>query len=265
MATTNSDGNRQPRYAAPALEKGLDILELLADQPQGLPQVEIARRLDRTVGEIFRMLNCLVRRQYVGVEDGDRYALTLKLFELGHRSAPTRQLAAHAAPVMLRYAEASGQSCHLTVAERGHGVVIAQQDNLGEFVFAVRVGSEMELLSTASGRVLLAFAPDEERRQVLSETKLDDGGAMHKQLKAITERGYEEMESTRVRGVHDISFPVRDHRRVAVAALTSPFVARLDASERASLDDARSMLRNAAAELSASLGAGPARGAEADA
>ncbi|MFG0283795.1 MAG: IclR family transcriptional regulator [Phycisphaerales bacterium JB039] len=263
--TTKAPDAKQPRYAAPALEKGLDILELLADQPQGLPQVEIARRLNRTVGEIFRMLNCLVRRQYVGVESGDRYALTLKLFELGHRSAPTRQLAAHAAPVMLRYAEASGQSCHLTVTERGRGVVIAQQDNLGEFGFAVRVGSEMELLSTASGRVLLAFAPDEERRQMLSGIQIDDMEAVRARLGAIAQRGYEEMESTRVRGVHDISFPVRDHRAVAVAALTSPFVARLDASERATLDQARTLLRDAAAELAASLGAGAAAGPEAGA
>ncbi|HTF67711.1 MAG TPA: helix-turn-helix domain-containing protein [Edaphobacter sp.] len=43
-------------YATPALEKGLDVIELLAHQPGGLTKSEISRELKRTVSEIFRML-----------------------------------------------------------------------------------------------------------------------------------------------------------------------------------------------------------------
>ena len=39
------------KYAAPALEKGLDILELLSTEEAGLSQSEIARRLDRSVSD----------------------------------------------------------------------------------------------------------------------------------------------------------------------------------------------------------------------
>ncbi len=41
-------------YTAPALEKGLDILELLAVSPIGLSQAEIATKLKRSVNEIYR-------------------------------------------------------------------------------------------------------------------------------------------------------------------------------------------------------------------
>lgn len=50
------------RYATPALVKGLDVLELLARQPAGLTKSQLARELNRTVSEIFRMLICLERR-----------------------------------------------------------------------------------------------------------------------------------------------------------------------------------------------------------
>jgi len=61
----------EKKYSAPALEKGLDILELLSEQEIGLTQVEIARSLDRTVGEIFRMLVVLQNRGFGFVlEDG---------------------------------------------------------------------------------------------------------------------------------------------------------------------------------------------------
>ena len=52
-------------YAVPALEKGLDVLELLAHQRDGLTATQIARELNRTVSEIFRMIICLKRRGYI--------------------------------------------------------------------------------------------------------------------------------------------------------------------------------------------------------
>src|SRR5260370_39333624 len=54
-----------PRYPTPALEKGLDILELLVNHPMGLTKSEVARSLARTVSEIFRMLVCLEERGYI--------------------------------------------------------------------------------------------------------------------------------------------------------------------------------------------------------
>ena len=53
------------RYRAPALDKGLDILELLAGVDGGLTQAEIAKRLGRSPNEFYRMLDRLVRRGYV--------------------------------------------------------------------------------------------------------------------------------------------------------------------------------------------------------
>ena len=44
-------------YSAPALDKGLDILELLALSSRSLTQAEIADHLNKSVNEIYRMLN----------------------------------------------------------------------------------------------------------------------------------------------------------------------------------------------------------------
>jgi DNA-binding IclR family transcriptional regulator len=249
-----------PRYRAPALEKGLDILELLSDRPEGLSQSEIARSLERSVGEIFRMLACLVDRGYVAIQrPSDRYVLTLKVFELAHRHAPLQQLIAGALSRMRDLAARVHQSCHLTVVETGHGVVVAQVDAPGEIGFAVRVGSVVELLTTASGRVLLAFQPSAERERVLS---LEPGSKATREflarydgvLEAVRARGYEDMESTRIRGVHDLSFPVLDPRGCAVAAMTMPFIERLDV-EDVSIAAAREALGLAAQSLSAAIGA----------
>ncbi len=249
------------RYRAPALEKGLDILELLAKHPDGLSQAEVARALDRSVGEIFRMLNCLVERGYLTIQrPGDRYVLTLKLFELSHRHAPLARLLDAALPLMHQLAESIHQSCHLVVMHEGHGIVIAQVDAPGEIGFAVRVGSVIQLASTASGRVLLAFQDEDDRRKLLERAHApQDSGELGKLgalLDKARKRGYEEMESTRIRGVHDYSYPVLNHRGAAVAALTVPFIERLDRADSGTAVLTRNALQDAARRLSGLLGAG---------
>ncbi len=249
-----------PRYRAPALEKGLDILELLSDRPEGLSQSEIAHTLERSVGEIFRMLACLVDRGYVAIQrPSDRYVLTLRVFELAHRHAPLQHLIANALWRMRELAARVHQSCHLTVVESGHGVVVAQANAPGEIGFAVRVGSLIDLPTTASGRVLLAFQPPAERERILaleasSHARRASLAEHEETLKAVRARGHEDMDSTRIRGVHDLSFPVLDPRGCAVAAMTMPFIERIDV-EDVLLAEARDALAETARSLSAALGA----------
>ncbi|MBM3978111.1 MAG: IclR family transcriptional regulator [Planctomycetes bacterium] len=264
-AKPSSEDSARSRYRAPALEKGLDILELLASRSDGLGQSEIARALGRSVGEIFRMLSCLVDRGYVAIlRPQDRYVLTLKLFELAHRYAPTQRMLADALPLMRELATRVHQSCHLTVIESGHGVVVAQVDGPGHIGFAVRAGSVMPLTSTASGRVLLAFQAPEERAIILArDAAAASAGATSssapstREIDAIRQRGYEEMDSTRTRGVHDVSFPVLDHAGHAVAAMTVPCIERLDVPELSSLQAVRAALSEATARLSIAIGGRP--------
>ena len=69
-------------YSAPALEKGLDILEILCRSEGALSQKDIAKTLGRSIGEIYRMMSCLVDRNYVAQVDESSYTITTKLFEL---------------------------------------------------------------------------------------------------------------------------------------------------------------------------------------
>jgi uncharacterized membrane protein len=74
-----------PQYAVPALEKGLDIVEYLADQAVPMTQSQLARALNRQPGELFRMLACLEGRGYVRRDPTNGgYALTLAVPARAH-------------------------------------------------------------------------------------------------------------------------------------------------------------------------------------
>lgn len=218
------------KYRAPALDKGLDILELLAATEEGLSQAEIAKALERSPAEIYRMLDRLVRRDYVRRTTADRYELTLKLFELAHTSPPIRRLVSQATPVLRRFARDAEQAVHLVIHDRNILVVVAQVDSPGYWNVSVRVGSRIGLVNTGSGHVFLAFATDEERAFMLENERQQRKlpANLLARFALVRERGYEIMESQQVAGVTNLSIPIQGPLGSIIAALTCPYTARLD-------------------------------------
>jgi DNA-binding IclR family transcriptional regulator len=245
-----------PAYQAPALEKGLDIIELLAQSGTPLSRSDIAGKLGRSVGELYRMLHQLVQRNYIALA-GDSYVLTTKLFELAHYYPPTQRLLTEAVPIMNKLASDIDQSCHLTVYSQGKQLVIAKVDVPSGMGFSVRVGSELDVLVSASGRVLLAFQDAETRKFRLKESLFRepdfDVAALDKTLMTIAKRGFEAAPSGQVKGLFAISYPILDLRNHAIAVLTVPYAERLDLSSRKVIKDVEAILGQAASHLTARL------------
>ena len=134
-----------------------------------MTQVEIAKALNRSPNEIYRMLDRLVRRAYVARVHGDRYELTLRLFALAHQHAPVRRLVSQSLSVMRHFSKNAEQACHLTVYDRGRVVVVGQMDAPSYWSYSIRVGAHVSLYNTGSGHVLLAFATSQEREMMEAE------------------------------------------------------------------------------------------------
>lgn len=246
------DGN--DRYRAPALDKGLDILELLAATADGLSQAEIAKSLQRSPNEIYRMLDRLVRRDYVRRTPEDRYAITLKLFELAHARPPLHRLVSQATPVLRHFALKAEQAVHMVIQERNILVVVAQFDSPGYWNVSVRVGSRIGLINTGSGHVFLAFATPEERELMLEEQDLGSPEKMPKGLVARLEdvraQGYEMMPSAQVSGVSNLSVPIFGPLGSVIAVLTCPYTQRLDKLDAPDTQTALELLQQAGKEIS---------------
>lgn len=198
------------RYRAPALDKGLDILELLAEHPDGLTRAEIVKELGRGPSEIYRMLERLVARQYVmRSAGGDRHALSLKMFALAHRHPPVNRLVTQALPVMDAYARQAEQSCHLGLYDRGNVLIVAQVPGPGNWGLSIRLGARVGLLDTGSGHVLLACQTRERRAQMLAEHTPLEGevplpeAQLHDMLEQIRSTGHKQSESLQSYGVVD--------------------------------------------------------------
>jgi DNA-binding IclR family transcriptional regulator len=255
------------RYSAPALEKGLDVLELLSREEDGLTVSSIAKELGRSVSELFRMMVVLEQRGYIHSSLGsDRYRLTLKLFEIAHRFRPMQRLTSVATSIMKTLAYRLEQSCHLVIYYEGKGHVVAQQDAPSERVFSVRLGAEAPLLNTCSGHVLLAFADEHEREIMVGKIPRHHPRPVRRDLDRIIlrvrEQGCEVIPSAQVQGVTDVGYPVFDHTGGCIAALVVPFFSYIDGSHSADLKTAQLSARDAAGAISRMLGSAPGSSAQ---
>lgn len=247
-----------PAYQVPALEKGLDILECLAEQGISLTQAQIARALGRGPNELFRMLVCLERRGYVQRDPGTgSYSLTLRLFELSHMHSPFQGLLRAAAGPMHALTETVRESCHLGVLHAGALLVLHQADSPQKLRLSVEVGATFALLHTVSGRLLLAHLPPAARAELLRAEAGHDPliGAqpaeLDRRLDVIRARGYEEAEGETMEGVSDLAVLVGAPDGHVHAALTMAWLKRKDGPRRSDLLPA---LQQCAAAIGRSAG-----------
>jgi DNA-binding IclR family transcriptional regulator len=204
-----------PEYSVPALDKALDILELLANQSGGLTQSEIADATGRTLGQIFRVLATLERRGFIYRDSQSAlYLLSTGMFDLAHRHPPLRGLVQLAGAPMRDLAERIAQSCNLSVLDADRVRVIAQVESPADFGYRVRVGALFDVPATATGAVLVAGAQDDVRERFSLAAP-----------EGLAERGYYSRPDPLQAGITDVVVPVLGGDGFTRAALTVPYVA----------------------------------------
>jgi DNA-binding IclR family transcriptional regulator len=245
---------------APALEKGLDLLEALAAESRGLSQKQLAERVGRSVGEIFRMLVALERRGYVTRDPTTaEYTLTLKLFRIASQFPPTERLLQAALPLMEQLAGRVQLSCHLAVLHGEQFMVIARIEPQWLMGWSVKVGAVFPLTQQyASAKVLAAFQLEARRNELAEVIAAHDHISSKKALAALDRISAEGGNFSNDDGYTRIlaySCPITEASGRAVAALTVPLV-RQDKIPAAEAAHIAAELRRAAKMVCERIGGG---------
>ena len=156
-----SEQKAAPNYSVPALEKGLAVLELLAQTPDPLSLSQISEMTDNSASQLFRTMNCLAAGGYVIKDDvSGKYMLTLKLFEMANRHSPLDHLLQVAKLPMQELAWTIRESCHISIVQQRQLLVVGQVESPEKVTIKVAVGTTHPLTHTVSGRLLLAAMTD---------------------------------------------------------------------------------------------------------
>jgi len=243
--------NRSPTIA-PALEKGLEIVELLARSAKPLLLTEIARDSNRKVSEIQRMVQTLLARGFLYRESQGGYFLSSKLFRLAHQYSPFRHLCEISRPYMEDYSRITGESVHLTVLYENQGLIIEESQGTALVRITVGVGTKLDIASSVSGLILLSDKSSRTIEALLPNLPANKRMSIDQYAQDIARDGFLYRESSAYDGLHDLGVPVSLSDDTIIAALTTTWAKSI--SEPLSENDLLDPLNKCAIDIGTRLG-----------
>lgn len=221
----------------PALERGLGILELLAEHPGGLFMSEM-KSLGLPPASLYRMLVTLTELGYVIRDEGDRYRLGRKLLSLGYKGLEYASLPEKSAFFLRSLRNSANETVAIGVLSGGEGVVLDTVRSQQAVCVYVQVGHNFPLHTAAPAKAILAFLPEDEQEAFLNrisfsrftEKTITDRKQYAAELRRVKACGIAYDMGEEARDLRCVAAPVFDSRGYPVAAvwITGP-ESRLDA------------------------------------
>lgn len=224
----DTDGVRPVAASVQAVGVAFAVLEELANSGVPVGTSELARRLQQTKARVHRHLVTLRELGFVEKDStSDRYRLGWKAYRFGIKVAENfglRQLAE--APLAWLH-EVSGQTVALAIPAGPADVTVVEAlTRTDQVAITIRPGSVIPAVSSALGRVILAFRPVAIRAAALSSPVSpltvdtpQDPRLVERMLAQVRERWFELAVNERLPGVAALAAPVFDDRDEPVAAV----------------------------------------------
>lgn len=211
------------------LDKGLEIMNLLADIQRPMRAAEVAAKLSLPRPTVYRLLNSLEENGFVRrVGPETSYFLSLRFLKLAEIVRESLELRKVAIPIMERLRDQVNLAVHLVVRDGNDAVYIEKIESRRPVRLATQVGRRVPLHVTACPRVLLASCSDADIRSYLAATKMvkytpntiADEAVLWPTLREIREKGYSIAWGELEPETAAAAAPVRDHEGNVVASLS---------------------------------------------
>jgi IclR family KDG regulon transcriptional repressor len=216
--------------SVPALNRGLDILELFLDSAE-LSAPDVAQRLGLPRTTVHELLASLVGRAYLVPVDAYpvRYRLGARLAQLGAAFSDQLDLVQESSVVARDVAAVTGETANVGILDGVELVYVVKVESPRPVRMVSAVGRRLPAHCTSLGKVLLAALPD----QVLAERippgdtlvgmtshSITSARVLHDHLRTVRRDGFAVEERESDEEVCCVAAPVRDHTGQVVAALS---------------------------------------------
>jgi DNA-binding IclR family transcriptional regulator len=215
--------------SAPAVERALDILELLSFSKVGLTLSDLSNSLDAHKSSVHYLLDTLQRRGYVHRNEvSKRLLLGLKILTLSDAALAGVEIRRHAAAHLHRLMENSGLTVHLAVLEGDEAVLVDKLEPPGAARIATWVGKRMDLHCSAVGKAIMAYLPEEQFDRLARErgfTRYNENTKVTRrriveEIGQIRKRGYATEDEEGEIGFRCVGCPIFDREGRITAAVS---------------------------------------------
>ena len=226
-------GVRMPETLNRTLSRGLEMLELLSEHPEGMELHQIAKTMQMPKSSAFNLIHTLMQYKYLRkIDNSSRYQLGLKLFEVGSAAVNHVEVTSVIRQYMADISRACNETMHCGILSGLDVLYIDKMESTQSIRMSSHVGVRMPLHATAMGKAFLScFTEDEVRsmydgRELLSLTPhtVTDMGVLLRQLEAVRQSGYatETQESNLNVSCIGVAIRDRDDRPAYALSISAP-------------------------------------------
>lgn len=240
--------------------RAFNVIDVIS-QKQSIGLSELARKTSLKKTTVARLVNTL---EHIGIVEQDqtthRFSLTFRMFELGSRVASRSDVRRQARPLLERYVAREGKSMLLAILNGNQVVYIDKVEAQELFRIRTPVGGRAPAHCTSSGKAILAYLSDDERRRALGTKPLPaytmhsttDLPALEEEFAHIRARGYAVDWGERYEELCAVGAPIFDYHNRVVASISLPRLIATVTKEE--LDELGRHVMDLAGEISKRMG-----------
>ena len=215
-------------YHVPNLERALQIIQALSENPKGMTQKDLIDWLKVSKNSIYRITMTLIAYGIVARDDVTRrYYLTRKLMVLGASAMGDQNLVDKSIENMRSLRDEVNASVFIGVIEGTQGVILEQAIGGHPFKYSVDLGSRFPLHCSAPGKAIMAFMLEDKSEELLKQLELtvynsrtlSTQDALRNEFKQIRSQGFAVDLAEQFEGCHCVGAPILDHQNQPIAAI----------------------------------------------
>jgi DNA-binding IclR family transcriptional regulator len=211
------------------LQKGLDVLFLLAQKNTPITVPDIAESLELPTSSLYRIVSILRQNGLVErINKEGHLVLGTRNLSLARGLDEQSALIKTANPVMKHLCELTNESVHLYALFGDKQICIDSVECSAPLRVTSSKGEMRPIHVGASGKVLLAFLPSKEREKLIVGMEMEkvatnataDLHFFREDLQIIRKKGYAHTRSEQIEGAEGVAAPIFDRLRHIVASLS---------------------------------------------
>lgn len=165
--------SNENNYMVPALQKGLQILEIFDTQQRSLSQAEMAEVLGVSSSSLYRIVQTLTAMGYLNKIGTNNYSLGSQVVSRGFSYLASREIVEVATPFITQLRDSTSLSSHLAIREGSETLYVFRALALQRVSVNVPVGTRFPCHTTAMGRALLIGMSPQELEMLYQGQRLD--------------------------------------------------------------------------------------------
>lgn len=209
------------------VDRALQLLEILAEHPEGMCAKDIELVLALNKVTVHRLLATLENRGFIERESNS-YRIGLKVVELSSMRLDHVELKTEAGPYLRQLVRDLGKPVQMAILDDLEAIFIEKIQSVNAFRMYSQIGKRIPLYASGVGKALLLQEEDRVILEKLSSIQfeqftnktLQTPEAVLQEIQRARQLGYALDNEEHEKGIFCIAVPIYDYRKRIIAALS---------------------------------------------